>query len=99
VAAQTRPGEDFHGEKRTNQSPESTSDPDARLCTMSKGKEAWPGYPGHIVTEDQELGAHQSHAGRNCRQSRQSPRGDAVSHSSTFFLTIHDFVPTRSQSC
>jgi transposase len=45
-------GGDFHGEKRTNQTHASTTDPDARLYKKSKGKEARLSYLGHIVTEN-----------------------------------------------
>ena len=45
-------GGDFHGEKRTNQTHASQTDPDARLYRKSKGKEARLSYPGHIVTEN-----------------------------------------------
>jgi transposase len=45
-------GGDFHGEKRTNQTHESTTDPDARLYKKSKGQEARLSYLGHIVTEN-----------------------------------------------
>jgi transposase len=45
-------GGDFHGEKRTNQTHTSTTDPDARLYRKSKGKEARLSYLGHIVTEN-----------------------------------------------
>jgi len=45
-------GGDFHGEKRTNQTHASKTDPDARLYRKSKGKEARLSYLGHIVTEN-----------------------------------------------
>ena len=45
-------GGNFHGEKRTNQTHASTTDPDARLYRKSKGKEARLSYLGHIVTEN-----------------------------------------------
>lgn len=41
----------FHGEKRTNQTHASTTDPDARLCRI-KGKEARLAYRGHILVEN-----------------------------------------------
>jgi len=43
---------DFHGEKRTNDTHESTSDPDARLYRKGKGKEAKLSYAGHVVMEN-----------------------------------------------
>lgn len=45
-------GGNFHGEKRTNQTHESTTDPDARLYKKGKGQEARLSYLGHIVTEN-----------------------------------------------
>jgi transposase len=45
-------GGDFHGEKRTNQTHASSTDPDARLYKKSKGKEARLSYLGHVVTEN-----------------------------------------------
>jgi transposase len=43
---------DFHGEKRTNETHASTSDPDARLFRKGKGKEAKLCYMGHLLTEN-----------------------------------------------
>jgi hypothetical protein len=45
-------GGNFHGDKRTNQTHASTTDPDARLYRKSKGKKARLSYLGHIVTEN-----------------------------------------------
>jgi transposase len=43
---------DFHGEKRKNQTHQSTTDPDARLFKKSKGSEAKLGYLGHVLMEN-----------------------------------------------
>ncbi len=43
---------DFQGEKRKNQTHESTTDPDARLFKKSKGSEAKLGYLGHVWMEN-----------------------------------------------
>jgi transposase len=43
---------DFRGEKRKNQTHESTSDPDARLFTKSRGSEAKLSYMGHVLMEN-----------------------------------------------
>jgi len=43
---------DFHGEKRTNETHESKTDPDARLYKKGKGKEAKLCYAGHVVMEN-----------------------------------------------
>lgn len=46
------PEVDFHGEKRSNETHASTTDPDARLAKKGKGKEARLCYTGHILTEN-----------------------------------------------
>jgi IS5 family transposase len=43
---------DFHGEKRTNESHASTTDPDARLCRRGRGKEANLCHMGHLLMEN-----------------------------------------------
>ena len=43
---------DFKGEKRKNQTHESTTDPDARLWTKSRGSEAKLSYMGHVMMEN-----------------------------------------------
>jgi transposase len=43
---------DFHGEKRSNETHASTTDPDARLYKKSTGSEARLGYLGHAVIEN-----------------------------------------------
>jgi hypothetical protein len=43
---------DFHGEKRTNDTHESTTDPDARLYKKGKGEEAKLCYVGHVLMEN-----------------------------------------------
>ncbi len=46
------PTVDFHGEKRSNRTHQSTTDPDARLCRKGKGKEAKLSYLGHALMEN-----------------------------------------------
>ena len=43
---------DFHGEKRSNESHESTTDPDARLYRKGDGKESRLCYMGHALMEN-----------------------------------------------
>lgn len=43
---------DFHGEKRSNETHRSTTDPDARLYKKSKGSEAKMSYLGHALMEN-----------------------------------------------
>src|SRR2546427_5267815 len=42
---------DFHGEKRSNETHESKTDPDARLARKGKGKEAKLSYNGNLLVE------------------------------------------------
>jgi len=46
------PTVDFHGEKRTNDTHESTTDPEARLYRKGLGKEAKLCYMGHVLMEN-----------------------------------------------
>src|SRR6266852_8351735 len=43
---------DFHGERRSNETHASTTDPDARLFRKGKGKEAKLCHMGHLMTEN-----------------------------------------------
>jgi hypothetical protein len=43
------PTVDFHGEKRSNQTHESTTDADALLAKKGAGKEAKLSYGGHVL--------------------------------------------------
>ncbi len=46
------PTVDFHGEKRSNETHESTTDPDARLARKSRGHEAKLAYCGNVLIEN-----------------------------------------------
>lgn len=46
------PTVDFHGERRSNATHQSTTDPDARLYRKGKGREAKLCYMGHVVMEN-----------------------------------------------
>jgi transposase len=46
------PTVNFHGEKRCNDTHQSTTDPDARLLKKSEGKEAKLCFAGHVVMEN-----------------------------------------------
>ncbi len=48
------PTVDFHGEKRSNATHASTTDPEARLAKKSRGKEAKLSYAGHVVMENRQ---------------------------------------------
>ena len=43
---------DFHGEKRSNDTHVSTTDPEAMLYRKGSGKEAKPSYIGNVMTEN-----------------------------------------------
>src|SRR5487761_398348 len=45
-------GMDFHGERRSNQTHQSRTDPDARLYKKSQGSEAKLAYLGHVLMEN-----------------------------------------------
>jgi transposase len=47
-----RPPEDWRGEPRSNDTHESTSDPDARLYRKSHAAPALPSYLGHVLTDN-----------------------------------------------
>jgi len=46
------PEVDFHGEKRTNDTHQSTTDPEARLAKKGPGKEARLCFTGHVLMEN-----------------------------------------------
>ncbi len=46
------PSVDFHGERRSNQTHQSTTDPEARLARKGAGKEAKLSYAGHVLMEN-----------------------------------------------
>jgi transposase len=46
------PTVDFHGEKRSNKTHQSTTDPEAMLSKKGKGKEAKLNYAGHVLMEN-----------------------------------------------
>lgn len=48
------PAVDFHGERRLNDTHESTTDPDARLFKNGKGKEAKLSYLGEVLMDNRE---------------------------------------------
>jgi hypothetical protein len=48
----TGSGANFHGEKRTNETHASRTDPDARLYKKSRGSEAKLSYLGHVMVEN-----------------------------------------------
>ena len=47
-------GSEFRGEKRTNETHQSKTDPDAKLYRKGKGQEAKLGYLGHVLMENRQ---------------------------------------------
>jgi transposase len=50
-AGGSNPSVDFHGQRRRNDTHQSTTDPDARLYKKAQGREARLGYLGHLLME------------------------------------------------
>jgi transposase len=48
------PSVDFHGERRSNATHESSTDPEARLCRKGKGREAKLAYLGNLLMDNRE---------------------------------------------
>ncbi len=48
----SNPTVDFHGEKRSNETHESTTDPESKLARKGKGKESKLSYSGHVLMEN-----------------------------------------------
>ena len=48
------PTVDFHGERRSNATHASTTDPEARLCRKGKGREAKLAYLGNLLMDNRE---------------------------------------------
>ncbi len=48
----SNPTVNFHGERRTNATHQSTTDPDARLAKKTQGSEAKLAYRGHVLMEN-----------------------------------------------
>ena len=52
AGGEKNPEVDFHGEKRTNDTHQSTTDPEALLAKKGKGKEAKLSFMGHVLMEN-----------------------------------------------
>jgi transposase len=48
------PTVDFHGERRSNATHQSTTDPESRLCRKGKGREAKLAYVGNLLMDNRE---------------------------------------------
>jgi transposase len=65
------PSVDFHGERRRNDTHQSTTDPEARLARKGDGKEARLSYAGHVLMENRNGLAV------NCRVTKATGRAEA----------------------
>jgi hypothetical protein len=79
---------DFHGEKRSNETHRSITDPDARLYRKGEGKEARLCYMGHALMENRNglvgeacLTKADGHAERNAALAMIEPRASTVATS------------------
>ena len=52
AGGESNPSVDFHGEKRSNDTHQSTTDPQARLARKGRGKEARLCFSGHVLMEN-----------------------------------------------
>jgi len=52
VTGEKNPNVDYHGEQRTNDTHQSTTDPEARLARKGHGKEAKLCFAGHVLMEN-----------------------------------------------
>jgi transposase len=52
VTGEKNPSVDFHGEQRTNDTHQSSTDPEARLARKGRGKEARLCFTGHVLMEN-----------------------------------------------
>src|ERR1700733_14048955 len=68
------PSVDFHGEKRCNETHESTTDPDAKLARKGRGKEAKLSYSAHALIENRNglLVAFQMDEADGCAERRNA---------------------------
>jgi transposase len=68
------PSVDFHGEKRCNETHESTTDPDAKLARKGMGKEAKLSYSAHALIENRNglLVAFQMDEADGCAERRNA---------------------------
>jgi len=90
---------DFHGERRSNDTHASTTDPDARLARKGKGKEAKLCYAGHLLAEnrhglivDGRLTAASGTAEREAGLDMIAERGRGITIGADKGYDVADFV-------
>lgn len=98
-------GANFHGEKRTNDTHESKTDPEARLYKKAAGQEAKLSYLGHVLVENrngliaaamttQADGLAERDAALLLLKDLQKPRGRRITVGADKAYDTKDFVPT-----
>lgn len=95
------PEVNFRGEKRSNATHQSTTDPEARLYKKSQGKEAKLGYLGHVVAENRNglvvntevtlaTGTAEREAALAMMEEREGPKRVTLGADKNY--DVHDFV-------
>ena len=101
-------GSAFHGQKRSNETHQSTTDPEARLYRKSYGKESRLSYLGHVLVENRNglIAAAMAtqadgHAERDAAllmlHQRQKRRSQRVTVGADKAYDTHDFVATARE--
>ena len=101
-------GTNFHGQKRSNETHQSTTDPEARLYRKSYGKESRLSYLGHALVENRNglIAAAMAtqadgHAERDAAllmlQQRQKRRSQRITVGADKAYDTEDFVATARQ--
>lgn len=80
-------GADFHGEKRTNDTHESKTDPDARLYKKSTGQEAKLSYLGHLLVENRN----------GLIAAAMTTQADGMAERDAALLILHDMQKHRGR--
>jgi transposase len=80
-------GADFHGEKRTNDTHESKTDPDARLYKKSTGQEAKLSYLGHVLVENRH----------GLIAAAMTTQADGMAERDAALLMLHDMQKHRGR--
>ena len=101
-------GTNFHGQKRSNKTHESTTDPDARLYKKSYGKESKLSYLGHVLVENRNGliaaamvteadGFAERDAAMLMLQQKQQGRSRRITVGADKAYDTKDFVPTARE--
>lgn len=86
----SNPDVDFHGQKRTNQTHASTTDPEAKLYRKGAGKEAKLSHMGHVLSENR----HGLILGVTASEANGTAERDATEEMLDDLQRTHGLVPT-----